>query len=169
MVNEWEKDEKGWYHPEIHLLGAILHANQSLMSLFSREVGVTPAKLRFLHEFLHTDRKGISLVDLSLRLGVTPALITRQVKELEREGLLERQSDPRDARSSLIKLTLKGESELLKHHKRAHQLEDALIANMNPDDIATTVNLLKALSEKLESWRKTGRFIMPVDKEKDMD
>ena len=149
---------------ESHLLPELLHVHQALMNLFSREVGISPAKLKLFHEFLHDDDQGgIGLSDLALRLGVTPALVTRQVQELESEGLLERRLDPRDGRRSYIHLSEKGKTEIIKIHERAHQFETALLEGMNPNDVAVAVGVLSNLTEKMKNWRRTGRYLLDKD------
>ena len=156
-------------HQGNHLLRELLHAHLALLNLFSREVGITPARLKLFHEFLHADQDGIGLSDLALRLGVTPALVTRQVKELEREGLVRRRSDSRDGRRSFIYLSAKGKCEVLNLHERAHRFEAALIKDMNPEDVAVAINILSSLSEKLESWRRTGRYLLNADQVEELD
>jgi len=155
-----DKRAAGFPHPGLHLLGELLHAHLALLNLFSREVGISPARLNLLHELLHAGRDGIGLTDLALRLGVTPALVTRQVKELEGEGWLRRLSDPRDGRRSLVCLSARGEAEGLKLHERGHFFEAALTEGLDPEDVAATVLILSNMTEKLESWRRTGRRLL---------
>ncbi|MDH6580005.1 MarR family transcriptional regulator [Kitasatospora sp. MAP5-34] len=47
-------------------------------------------------------------VDLAERLGLTPSGVTRALGPLERIGLVDRQSDPRDARASYASLSAPG-------------------------------------------------------------
>jgi DNA-binding MarR family transcriptional regulator len=131
-----------------------------LLNIFAREIRVSPARLKLLHEFLHQGQAGISPGDLALRLGVTPALITRQVKELELEGIVERKPDPKDNRRFFIQLSSKGVEKLIKLQDRVHLLEAALIKDLDPDQVNTTTQTLISLREKMESWRRTGRFLL---------
>jgi DNA-binding MarR family transcriptional regulator len=164
MPHTTQVQQDAWQlHPGEHLLAELLHAHLALVNLCSREVGITPARLKLLHEFLHAGQDGIGLTDLALRLGVTPALITRQVKELEREGWVERRSDSRDGRRSFVHLSGKGRDEVLRFHERAHRFEAALTEDMTPDDVAVAIRVLSDLTGKLESWRRTGRHICSMD------
>src|SRR5690348_11136600 len=59
---------------------------------------------------LHTlSRKGpMRLTDLTVTEQMTQPAITQMVRRLEDDGLVERQTDPRDARVVLIQLTPRG-------------------------------------------------------------
>jgi DNA-binding MarR family transcriptional regulator len=155
-----KKPEAAHWQVEGHLLGELVHVHQALMNLFTREVGISPAQLKFYHEFLHHDQEDIGLTDLALRLGVTPALVTRQVKELEKEGLIQRRPDGHDGRRSYLHLTAKGRVQVLDFHERAHRFEAILIESIPAEDTAAATRVLAILREKLESWRRTGRFLL---------
>ncbi len=149
-----QEHEEYQSHPGRHLIGELLHAHLALVNLFSREVGITPARLKLLHELFHAGPQGIGLNELALRLTVTPALVTRQVKELEREGWVQRRSDSRDRRRSFIYLSPQGEIEALELRMRARRFEAALLADMNQEEVAVATRVLLNLCERLESWRR---------------
>lgn len=65
---------------------------------------------------LHTDGEGARITELAERLGVDSPAVTRKVQQLERAGLLRRESDPADARA--CRLTLTGDGR--------HSIEDLL-------------------------------------------
>ena len=68
--------------------------------------GVTVAQAATLETL---NREGpLRLGSLGRRLGVTPSTLSRNVERLEAGGLVRRQADPEDARSSHISLTEKG-------------------------------------------------------------
>jgi len=68
--------------------------------------GVTVAQAATLETLL---REGpLRLGSLGRRLGVTPSTLSRNVERLEAAGLVGRQQDPKDARSSQMSLTPKG-------------------------------------------------------------
>ncbi len=150
-------------HPGRHLIAELLHAHAALLRLFSREVGITPSRVKFLYELLHTGREGVGLSDLALRLAVTPALVTRQVKELEKEGLIRRRRDPRDGRRIAVQLTPRGIAVITAMHERMHRFEAAVKGDMHPDDVAAAIRVLADLGERLESRRRTGRRILDAD------
>jgi DNA-binding MarR family transcriptional regulator len=68
--------------------------------------GVTVAQAATLETLL--SEGPLRLGSLGRRLGVTPSTLSRNVERLEDEGLVRRQPDPEDARSSRVSLTTKG-------------------------------------------------------------
>jgi DNA-binding MarR family transcriptional regulator len=68
--------------------------------------GVTVAQAATLETLL--SEGPLRLGSLGRRLGVTPSTLSRNVERLEGEGLVRRQPDPEDARSSRVWLTAKG-------------------------------------------------------------
>jgi DNA-binding MarR family transcriptional regulator len=68
--------------------------------------GVTVAQAATLETLL---REGpLRLGSLGRSLGVTPSTLSRNVERLEAAGLVGREADPKDARSSRVSLTSKG-------------------------------------------------------------
>jgi DNA-binding MarR family transcriptional regulator len=68
--------------------------------------GVTVAQAATLETLL--SEGPLRLGSLGRRLGVTPSTLSRNVERLEGEGLVRREPDPEDARSSRVSLTVKG-------------------------------------------------------------
>ena len=50
----------------------------------------------------------VGTMELARQLGINPAGVTRQVQELEGEGLVRRRADPNDGRRTCIRLSPKG-------------------------------------------------------------
>ena len=164
-----EKQDSNWMHADMHLFREMAHAHRELVGMFSREVGVTPARLKLYHELMHTERGGVSLGDLANRLGVTPALVTRQVKELENEGLVRRRQDTRDGRKIFIQLSTKGVIEVFRVHERGHLFESAMLDYLDPEDVVAAMRVLSTLTEKLKSWRQSGRYMLESAETKDAE
>jgi MarR family transcriptional regulator, transcriptional regulator for hemolysin len=163
--HEESADRDAWLPPhEKHLLGELLHAYISIANIFPREVGITLARQKLLHELMHTGLDGVGLGDLALRLHVTPALITRQIKEMERDGLVRRRNDARDGRRSFVHLTPAGGEEVSRFHARAHSFESVLIDGIDPKDLNAAIRVLNKLNDKLGSWKRSGRRLVHTDR-----
>ena len=54
------------------------------------------------------DRRGTRLTELAARAGITKQAMMQVLDDLEAEGFVRRQADPRDARAKVVKLTAKG-------------------------------------------------------------
>ncbi len=92
-------------------------------------------------------------MQIARRLGIDAAAVTRQVKEMEAHGLIERLADPRDARRNHVKLTADGLRVFQQLHERAHEFEKSLSTVISEKDIATTVQVLSQLHRALEDMR----------------
>jgi len=161
MKEESDRSERrDFQHEGSHLLGEMIHALQALEQVFSRESGTTVARFKILHEFFHSGMNGVGIIALAQRLNVTPALVTRQVQELERAGLVERRGDLKDNRRCIIQLTPEGKEELRRIHQQAHEIEEQLLQGFSPEDLSSSLKVLSGLNEKLNTWRKLGHLLV---------
>lgn len=76
-------------------------------SIINYPPGLSPNQLKMLHLVFH--RPGITQTHVAERLGVTTASISTSVREMEAQGLIERCSNPDDARVMLLRLAPFGE------------------------------------------------------------
>jgi DNA-binding MarR family transcriptional regulator len=67
----------------------------------------SPTQIRLLHLISH--KPGLSQKLIADHLGVTTASISTSVRDLETQGIIERESDPQDARVMLLRLAPGGE------------------------------------------------------------
>jgi DNA-binding MarR family transcriptional regulator len=67
-------------------------------------------KFRASHSTIinHLDPIGLSLGDLAARIGISQQAAGKVVRDLERAGYVERELDPRDKRSRIIRLSALG-------------------------------------------------------------
>jgi DNA-binding MarR family transcriptional regulator len=70
---------------------------------FARHLDVSQARLQLLAELFNTEE--VNQAELHQRLMVDGAAITRQVKQLEGKGFINRRADPHDNRLTLASLT----------------------------------------------------------------
>lgn len=134
------------------LLREIARVHQALMIGYSREVGVAASKFAVMRQMaLGYGNPGV--MELARRLGVNPAAVTRQVKELERDGLVLRQDDPTDRRRNFVELSPKGMRLFKEHHDRLQELEHSLAELIGPEDAKVTLKVLSSLRKYLEQPR----------------
>ncbi len=134
---------------EPHLLRDIVRTNQVLMMGFSRIVGMPSSRFGLLRLLVMKERD-LGIMDISRQLGVNPAAVTRQVKSLEDEGLVERIPDERDARRNVIELTTRGKQFFETFHVRNHDLEREFLNRVTQDEISTAVTVLEKLRNFIE-------------------
>ena len=70
--------------------------------------GISLSDLAILRELRRADDGRLRRSELAQRLGITPSGVARQVAPLERMGLVDRESNDRDARLALVVLTETG-------------------------------------------------------------
>ncbi|MDD5563867.1 MAG: MarR family transcriptional regulator [Thermoanaerobaculaceae bacterium] len=136
---------------ESHLLREIVRTNRALMTEFPRKVGMAASRLALVQLVATADRD-IGVMELARQLGINPAGVTRQVKLMEREGLIERYADPGDRRRSTVKLSPQGARLFGWVHEKAHDLERSLTAAVGPQEMAIAAAVLakvRALVEEL--------------------
>ena len=134
---------------EPHLLREIVRTHQALMTGFSRGVGI-PASRFTLMRLVATAEKNVGVMDLARQLGVNPAAVTRQIQEMERDGLIRRRADPKDGRRSYVRLSAKGLRTFGDLHDRSHELERALSSVISRGDVDAAVKVLSKLRNFLE-------------------
>ncbi len=137
---------------EPHLLREIVRAHQALMAGFSRRTGM-PASRFALMRLVAVAETDIGVMDLAFHLGVNAAAVTRQVQELEREGLVRRRADARDRRRSYVKLSPKGQKLFEEIHERTHELERALSSKLGADEMRNAAMTLARLRAFVEGLR----------------
>jgi DNA-binding MarR family transcriptional regulator len=134
---------------EPHLLREIVRTYQVLMTGFSRETGMPASRFALLRLLALAD-KDVGITELARQLGVNPAAVTRQVKELEAERLVKRRADAKDGRRSYVTLSSKGRIQFEEIHERAHELERLLSAALGAEEMAAAAATLVNLRTFLE-------------------
>ena len=129
---------------EPHLLREILKTYQVLMNGVSKILGITSAQFSLMR-LLALSETNVGVMDLSRQLGINAAAVTRQVKELEKNGLIRRRADPRDARRSYIRLSPKGERLFQDAHDRAHRLEWSIASAVGAEEMTHAAQVLVKL------------------------
>ena len=149
---------KGSYdHAGPHLFQEIVRTHQVLIGAFSQEVGMSSARMGVLRQLDDSEDGSMGVVDLARSLGVTPAIVTRQVQELEAEGLLRRRNDSRDRRRSQLHLTARGRRAFARLHERAHGLQARVLDGLRDEEIATACRVLRSLRTAIETQRNNFR------------
>jgi DNA-binding MarR family transcriptional regulator len=86
-------------------------------------------------------------IDLATAVGMTASGVTRALGPLERIGLVERESNPRDARVAYAALTDTGREVLDDVHASAERVAASVVADAgwSPDDVAALTGLVAPL------------------------
>lgn len=138
--------------------------DRSDVDALSSDLAVHAARLVRLIRRSHAPSAGtrvLSILDENGPLGVTALAevdqcsqptMTGQVNQLAAQGSVTRETNPRDARGSLVALTPAGRDELARFRRLSAALvSDRLAAHpdLSPDDLATAVAVLRAVVEPI--------------------
>ena len=138
---------------EPHLLREIMRTHQEVLNVFSRQVGMPAARLALMRFLAIRHPEAVGIMEIARQLGINAAAVTRQVKVMESERLVERCADARDGRRSYVNLTADGLRIFEQLHERAHAFEQALSTAVSAEDMAATVRVLVHVRAALEALR----------------
>lgn len=135
---------------EPHLLREIMRTQQAVLNVFSRQVGTPVARLSLMRLLATCQPEAVGIMWIARQLGINAAAVTRQVKAMEDERLVERCADARDGRRRHVKLTTDGLRIFGQLHERAHILERALCSTFSAEDLSVVVRVLSQVRAALE-------------------
>ena len=94
--------------------------------------------------------KGDSLrvTDLAEILGVDTPTVTRKVQQLERDGMVVRQTDPDDRRASRIRLTPAGRRTIERVRRARRAWLEQLLQGWDDDDLSALADLLSHFARR---------------------
>jgi DNA-binding MarR family transcriptional regulator len=92
----------------------------------------------------------LRVTDLAEILGVDTPTVTRKVQQLEREGMVIRQTDPDDGRASRIRLTPAGRRTIERVRRARRTWLERLLQEWDDDDLSALTDLLSRFAADLE-------------------
>lgn len=125
-------------------LGKTYHA---AINAFEEATDVTAARWRLL--FIIDRQKSCTQKFLISVVQVDPGSITRQLKLLETEGLIHRESDPSDNRLTRVSLSEPGKIYVDGVYARRSAFLERMLAGIPPQEIEVLVRSLERMSHNL--------------------
>jgi DNA-binding MarR family transcriptional regulator len=93
--------------------------------------------------------------DIATHLGVGISTVSRQIAQLETEGLVQRGSDPSDRRATIIGLTEKGAQLVARLRAARREFLSGVLDDWSPTDIDDLGRLLERLTDDLaDRWER---------------
>ena len=99
---------------------------------------------------LSANRDSLRVTDLAEILGVDTPTVTRKVQQLERDGMVVRQTDPDDRRASRIRLTPAGRRTIERVRRARRKWLEELLHEWDDNDLSALADLLSHFAEDLE-------------------
>jgi DNA-binding MarR family transcriptional regulator len=128
---------------------ALVLTGHVLRTAFESFVGVPMSRLRLLAYLFATGE--ISQADLQHHLEVDGATVTRQVKQLEAEGLLQRRADPKDNRFTLVALTPAGQTMVKALIARGQEFQALAIRDIDAERLGAAREVLSQMRCNLQA------------------
>lgn len=101
-----------------------------------------------MHILLHlSDRKAAPIAEIQHAFGLRPSTLTHGLDRLESRGYLTRRLNPDDRRSLLVVLTADGEFMATAVVELLREVEDALRARLNDEQIAGFLAVVRAVAD----------------------
>ena len=107
--------------------------------------GIGLTEYMVLHNLVNAPNKMLRRVDLASSVGRTASGVTRMLLPMEKLGLIDKELSPRDARASLVKITLVGEQIFNDASSTLSQKSEQLLDRLNRKQIDTLLSLLNLM------------------------
>ena len=102
------------------------------------------------YTLLNIDKDGTPSTKLGPKMGMEPRSLTRMIKSLEENGLIERKSDIKDKRLVNLFLTKKGEDLRKKARDYVIHFNKTIYDNIDEKDIKTCFDVLKKINNLID-------------------
>ena len=123
-------------------------------SLHATSVGMDPGAFPVLH---HLASEGPSRqAPLAESLGLDASTVSRHVRTLVDEGLVDAMRDPRDGRATVLTLTDRGRESLIQRVRVNRAALQAATSDFTPQERAELVRLLHKLAAALGEHKETA-------------
>jgi DNA-binding MarR family transcriptional regulator len=107
--------------------------------------GISFAELLVLRELHETPNETLRRIDLAERVGLSASGVTRLLKPMEKLHWVEKETNPRDARVSLVKLSDSGRTLYADAFVSFTQSAGSCLKSLNKQQIASFLALIKAV------------------------
>ncbi|MBY0577943.1 MAG: MarR family transcriptional regulator [Burkholderiales bacterium] len=136
------------------LLQQIGRTSRAMYCAFEAEVGQALPRWRIL-QALH-EHKCATQKQLATQLSMDPGALTRQMKALEKDFLVERRSAPEDNRLTTVTLTKKGSDMFVALQGQRQAFLEKSLEGLPQDHLKTTMETLKLLEARfrkmMDGW-----------------
>ena len=102
------------------------------------------------YTLLNIDKDGTPSTKLGPKMGMEPRSLTRMIKSLEKNGLIERKSDCKDKRLVKLFLTKKGRELRKKAREYVIHFNETIYENIDQKDIKTCFEVLKKINTLID-------------------
>ncbi|MDN2567671.1 MarR family transcriptional regulator [Aquibium sp. A9E412] len=146
-----KKQDLPWDNPRFRNWIAVVRAEKAVVRALSRALAPLDLKIAQLDMLMNLYRHpGLSQHDLARRLLVGRSNITMLLPQLEKQGLLRRESDENDRRVLRLYLTPDGEARLKQALAIYTELIDRVMAQSSPAECDAMGEQMRRITEALD-------------------
>lgn len=146
-----KKQDLPWDNPRFRNWIAVVRAEKAVVRALSRALAPLDLKIAQLDMLMNLYRHpGLSQHDLARRLLVGRSSITMLLPQLEKQGLLRRESDENDRRVLRLYLTPDGEARLKQALAIYTELIDRVMAQSSPAECDAMGEQMRRITEALD-------------------
>jgi DNA-binding MarR family transcriptional regulator len=128
------------------VIGLLMQAGRRLRTRHPEDQ-VDPSTFPLAKQLMCHD--GMRLSDLAAKVGLDASTVSRQIKQLEDKGIVERTSDPADGRASLVRLTHDGHGTMQAAFRRRFDRIKSVLEPWSTQDKHLLQSLLTRLAADL--------------------
>ena len=144
------------------LMGRIMIRMRQHGDQVTREWGLSPQAGRTLGFIEASEAKGVVQKDLAEASGTRAASVTALVQNLERDGWIERRTDPKDSRRKTLHTTQKARDVIGSWSGFWEKAEADILSPLEPAERATLIRLLRKIDDAYSAdLQNMGDFQRP--------
>lgn len=133
---------------ERNLLQQVGKTGRAMHAAFEQTVGIALPRWRIML-VLHEEGK-LAQKDLAALLSMDPGLLTRQLKQMEIEGIVKRKSALEDNRITRVQLTAKGAEMVAAAQPLRQSFFEKALEGLPADKLGATMEILETLEERFK-------------------
>jgi len=145
-VKSWPTASEAPASPEEAVIGLLMQAGRRLRTRHPEDL-VDPSTFPLAKQLMCHDAMRVS--DLAGQVGLDASTVSRQIKQLEDKGIVERTVDPADRRASLVQLSDEGRTVMQAAFRRRFERIRAVLEPWSERDRAQLHKLLTRLAVDL--------------------
>ncbi len=96
---------------------------------------------------LHNMQEGVKVQQVAKYIDSSMAGVSRTLRELEEQGLLQRSVDVHDRRNVFVELTARGEEVLKEGHEGMKTFADVIFSHIDSEDLKMLIHCLNQIYE----------------------
>ncbi|MGE0626981.1 MAG: MarR family winged helix-turn-helix transcriptional regulator [Hyphomicrobiaceae bacterium] len=130
----------------VHGLFSFLASHETIRSGHARFIGLAGVEYTALISIAHLGQEGdVGVSAVAQHLRVSGAFVTNVCRRLIAQGLISKETDPRDRRRVSLKVTAKGRRLLLKLAPVQRQVNDAEFAGLSREEFKLLLDIVERL------------------------